>query len=513
MNGEVINALLVEGDLSSCRFVKQTLSDCSKTVKFHTETAKDLAAAIQILNCKPFDIILLDLQLPDSSGINTVKRIRASNPHIPIIVITELADEEIGVQAIKNGADDYLVKGKIFKDVLGRSIRYAIERRKEHARAEKVLKDERNRAQNYLDVAGVILLVIDNERKISLVNKKGCEILGYSEKDIVGKDWCDIFVPAKARSKVESVISTLLKGRLGTFEYFENPVLTKSGAERLVAWHNTVLCDENGKVEAVLSSGEDITERKQAEEQKTRLLEEIENTNQELKDFAHVVSHDLKVPLRGIKLLADGLAASCAGTLSEDGERQIDLLLKRVDRMHGLIDGILQYSRIGRTHEEQTWVNLNELVSETIETIGPPENVKIKVEDELPMILCERTRITQVFQNLLSNAVKYMDKPKGYIKVGCVEENGFWKFSVADNGPGIEEKYFEKIFKIFQMLSTSDETESTGIGLSVVKKIVEMYDGNVWVEAKPGYGSTFFFTLPRTHDAAKRQKQLLKSCC
>lgn len=513
MDSEVINTLLVEDDPSSCQFVKQALSDCSKTVKFNTETAKDLATAIQLLNCKTFDIVLSDLQLPDSSGITTVKRIRTSNRHIPIVVMTELADEEIGVQAIKNGADDYLIKGKIFKDVLGRSIRYTIERRKEHARAEKVLKDERNRAQNYLDVAGVMLLVIDSSRKVSLVNKKGCEILGYSENEIIGKDWGDNFVPDKARHEVRLVISTLLRGQLEPFEYFENSILTKNGAERLVAWHNAILYDENGEVEAILSSGEDITERKQAEGQKTRLLEEIENTNQELKDFAHVVSHDLKVPLRGIKMLADGLAADCADTLSEESKRQIELLLKRVDRMHDLIDGILQYSRIGRTHKEQAWVNLNELVPEIIETIGLPENIEIEVEKELPEILCERTRISQVFQNLLSNAVKYMDKPKGYIKVGCIEEDGFWKFSVADNGLGIEEKYFEKIFKIFQTLSTCDETGSTGIGLSVVKKIVEMYDGNVWVEAKPSYGSTFFFTLPRTYDAAKKQKQLLKSCC
>jgi len=512
MDGEVINVLLVEEDPSACLFVKQSLTGCSNTVKFNTETAKDLTTAIQRLNCKSFDIILSDLALPDSSGINTVRRIRASNPHIPIVVMTELADEEIGVQAIKNGADDYLVKGKIFKDVLGRSIRYAIERKKERIGAEKVLRDERNRAQNYLDVAGVILLVIDNEQKVSLINKKGCEILGYKEKEIIGKDWCDSFVPERARREVRLIISGLLRGQLDPFEYFENPILTNRCAERLVAWHNAILYDENGKVEAVLSSGEDITERKQAEEQKTRLLEEIENTNQELRDFAHVVSHDLKTPLRGIKMLADGLAASCANTLSEESKRQIDPLLKRVDRMHDLIDGILQYSRIGRTREKQTRVNLNKLVPEIIEIIGPPENIEIELEGELPTILCERTRITQVFQNLLSNAVKYMDKSKGYIGVSCVEEKGMWKFSVADNGPGIEEKYFEKIFKIFQTLSTADESKSTGIGLSVVKKIVERYDGSVWVEAKPGYGSTFFFTLPLSHDTVKKEKQLLKSC-
>jgi signal transduction histidine kinase len=116
----------------------------------------------------------------------------------------------------------------------------------------------------------------------------------------------------------------------------------------------------------------------------------------------------------------------------------------------------------------------------------------------MPTVLAERLRLKQVFQNLLSNAVKYIDKPKGLLKIGCTEENNFWKFSVADNGCGINEKYFERIFEIFQTLVPRDKTESTGIGLTIVKKIVELYGGKVWVTSKIGEGSVFFFTLPKT---------------
>ena len=115
----------------------------------------------------------------------------------------------------------------------------------------------------------------------------------------------------------------------------------------------------------------------------------------------------------------------------------------------------------------------------------------------MPVIECEETRIMQVFQNLLSNAIKYMDKKQGQIKVGCTGEDGLWRFSVCDNGPGIEEKHFEKIFQMFQTLSSRDEYESTGVGLTVVKKIVELYGGGIWVESKVGEGSTFFFTFPK----------------
>jgi signal transduction histidine kinase len=135
--------------------------------------------------------------------------------------------------------------------------------------------------------------------------------------------------------------------------------------------------------------------------------------------------------------------------------------------------------------------------------VAPPENISITVENELPVIEFERTRITQVFQNLLSNAVKFMDKPEGQVKIGCVEEDGFWKFTVADNGPGIEEKYFEKIFDMFQTLAPRDEVESTGVGLTVAKKIVELYGGKIWVQSKVGEGSTFLFTLPKQETEVK----------
>jgi signal transduction histidine kinase len=244
-------------------------------------------------------------------------------------------------------------------------------------------------------------------------------------------------------------------------------------------------------------------ERKQAEQRQAQLLEQMEKTNQELKDFAYIVSHDLKAPLRGIKTLAGWISADCADKLDDNGKEQINLLTGRVDRMYDLIDGILQYSRVGRVEEEKVVVNLNELVLEIINMIAPPENITITVENELPVIECSRTRIMQVFQNLLSNAVKYMDKPQGQIKVGCVEEDGFWKFYVADNGPGIEEKHFGKIFQLFQTLAPRDESESTGIGLTIIKKIVEMYGGKTWVQSKVGEGSTFFFTLPEQEMGVK----------
>ena len=245
---------------------------------------------------------------------------------------------------------------------------------------------------------------------------------------------------------------------------------------------------------------------KERTERQTELLEKVDNINKELKDFASIVSHDLKAPLRGIKSLATWILDDCSDKLGEQANEQMNLLLGRVERMYNLIEGVLQYSRAGRTEEQTVQVNLDDFIPEAIDMLVPPENISITIEDTMPVIECAETHVMQLFQNLLSNAIKYMDKPKGQIKVGCVEQDGFWKFSIADNGPGIEEKHFEKIFKMFQALSVSEEFEGTGVGLTVAKKIVELYGGDIWVESKTGKGSTFYFTLPKQEVGANNAK-------
>ncbi len=236
---------------------------------------------------------------------------------------------------------------------------------------------------------------------------------------------------------------------------------------------------------------------KERTERQTELIIKIDNINKELKDFASIVSHDLKAPLRGIKSLATWILDDCSDKLGEQANEQMNLLLGRVERMYNLIDGVLQYSRAGRAEEQTVQVNLDTFIPEAIDMLVPPENISITIENTMPVIECAETHVMQLFQNLLSNAIKYMDKPQGRIKVGCIEKDGFWKFSIADNGPGIEEKHFEKIFKMFQALSVSEDFEGTGVGLTIAKKIVELYGGNIWVESKIGKGSTFYFTLPK----------------
>jgi signal transduction histidine kinase len=267
-------------------------------------------------------------------------------------------------------------------------------------------------------------------------------------------------------------------------------VKAKEQLEARVQGRTAELTSANDKLTA------EIAEREKAESRQADLLRELETVNQELKDFAYIASHDLKAPLRAIKTLSEWITQDYADKLDEEGKEQLRLLGTRVERMHNLIDGILQYSRVGRVKEKLAQVDLSALVPEIVDMVAPPQNIEVTIEDNLPTIIVEETRIMQVFQNLLSNAVKYMDKPEGLIRIGCAVEDGFYRFSVSDNGPGIEQRHFERIFKIFQTLSSRDEFESTGVGLTVVKKIVELYGGKIWLESKVGEGTTFFFTFP-----------------
>lgn len=254
--------------------------------------------------------------------------------------------------------------------------------------------------------------------------------------------------------------------------------------------------NDRGEVQYFDGIIEDVTLRKEADQRQEELIEQLQNVNKELKDFAYIVSHDLKAPLRGIGSLVDWMETDFGEKLGEDGQEMLKLIHGRVMRMNDLINGILQYSRVGRIKEEKVNIDLNELVVDVIDLVSPPNHIQIKVVDQLPSMQFEKTRMVQVFQNLVSNAVKYNDKDEGTVEIGCEDEDGNWKFHVTDNGPGIDEKYYGKVFQIFQTLAPRDEVESTGVGLSVVKKIIEQYNGKIWLESEMGFGSTFFFTLP-----------------
>ena len=247
----------------------------------------------------------------------------------------------------------------------------------------------------------------------------------------------------------------------------------------------------------------EIRERENAELALEEVNEDLESSirkllrsNTELQEFSYIAAHDLKTPLRGISTLADWLKTDYADKFDDEGKEHVGLLIGKTKQMDALVNGVLQYSSLRHNERRKEEVDLNSAVSEAIRGITVPEDIEIIIENELPALICERTHIVQVFHNLLSNAIQHGAQRDGRISVGCVRKDNSWEFNVSDNGPGIDQRYFEKIFRIFQTLSSREETASTGIGLSVVKKIVELNAGSIWVESESGNGSTFLFTLP-----------------
>ncbi|MBN2019465.1 MAG: PAS domain S-box protein [Sedimentisphaerales bacterium] len=267
-------------------------------------------------------------------------------------------------------------------------------------------------------------------------------------------------------------------------------------------WTNTEQ-DFAASIADMISLTLEAAERRKAEKKLEKANKDLKATNEELsrinrqiQDFVHIAAHDLKTPVRGIGTLADWIISDYGDKLDDQGRQNIRLLKARVVKIAKLIDGMLQFSKIARNRHNDKKINLNREISEIITKIKPATSIEFAV-DSLPVVTGERDHIIQVFENLLANAVMFMNKPKGLIKVGCVEQGDFWKFNVDDNGPGIEQKHFERIFKIFQILPKNDEAETSGIGLPIAKKIIELYGGQIWVNSEVGKGTTFSFTFPK----------------
>ncbi len=373
----------------------------------------------------------------------------------------------------------------------------------ERKEAEAALKNAKERVEHLFKIVPSGICTVDKDRIVTSVNDRWCEMTGYSPEEIIGKS-CSIFAVEPCQGKCGLYADDVEKPAIGR----DCKVRTKDGRTLMTSKNIDYLRDVDGNVVGGIESFEDITSVKKNDEKQTKLVEELQSVNRELKDFAYIISHDLKAPLRGITTLAEWLVTDYSDRFDDDGREQMKLLSERVGRMQKMIDGVLQYSRVGRVREEKSNVNLNELIPQIIDSIAPPANIKITVDNELPKIFFESTRIVQVFQNLLSNAIKYLDKPEGHIRIGSADEENCLKFYVADNGPGIEERYFEKIFQLFQTVSGNKSSESTGVGLTVVKKIVELYGGKIWVESKVGDGSTFYFTIPKDMVGAQTNERL-----
>lgn len=223
----------------------------------------------------------------------------------------------------------------------------------------------------------------------------------------------------------------------------------------------------------------------------------LQRKNEELDQFAHIVSHDLKAPLRGIDNVVTWIEEDHSTELPPKISEYLQLIKGRLLRAENMIRGILLYARVGKQVLEREYINLNALMEDIRENLVIRPGLNLEIQENLPEIYSERIPLQQVLSNLISNAIKYHDKDKGYIRVYVKTEADHYKFFVEDNGPGISKNYHEKIFAIFQTLQERDSFESTGVGLAIVKKILDERKQTIEVTSEPGQGCTFCFTWPK----------------
>ncbi|OIQ30379.1 MAG: histidine kinase [Bacteroidetes bacterium MedPE-SWsnd-G2] len=246
-----------------------------------------------------------------------------------------------------------------------------------------------------------------------------------------------------------------------------------------------------------LKSAMNLREKQKVENKNKLLIEKLAKSNDELQEYAHIVSHDLKSPLRSINALVNWIKEDNAENFDTSSLENFNLIELTLEKMESLITDILSYSSIDSDISESQKIDINTVINDVKQILFIPKHISIKVKNELPILNGERTKFQQLFQNLIGNAIKYNDKEKGLIEIDVSDEKSFYQFSIKDNGLGIEKKYHEKIFKIFH--SFNKNKDSSGIGLSVVKKIVDLYQGEIWLESELNKGATFHFTIKKQH--------------
>ena len=338
--------------------------------------------------------------------------------------------------------------------------------------------------------------------------------LNFHEKILVGNQrWDVVCSPAPGQFSVETRNSwIILAGGIAFTALLTVYVATLIGGERQVRREVDVRTSQLW--ETVQDLNREVAERKSAERELQSLNETLEQhiasrtaeadrKAQYLEQFAYVTSHDLKAPLRAVSNLAGWIEEDLDDKLDNASREQLALLRDRVRRMHNLIEGLLEYSRVGKTSDSEKYVDTRELIVEIIDSLSPPKGFKIKIQGEMPTLYVDRLQLGQVFSNLISNSLKHHGGQKGKVWVASESYPDGYGFSVCDDGQGIDPEYHNKVFMMFQTLTSSDFEDSTGIGLALVKKIVEENGGSIKLKSAVDEGACFYFTWPKKQPAEK----------
>lgn len=558
LTNDAISVLLVEDDPGAQRLVERVLAHQDDHVKYNVELAGDLATATELLKKKRFDNVLLDLQLPDSSGTETVEAIRRVNPDVSIVVLSAITDPQMCLDAVSSGADYYLVKGEFVRDVLCRSISYSIEQRRQMNKANPVdrqLQQENERLKRQLkqasealtawpdqtgytarllghirsefiaifDSVPAMIWYRDRQGKVLRANKAAADSVQLSPKDVVGRNYYELFAEGAdiACGKDLEVIETGRSRTGDVREYTSFDGTTKYAQVDRIPYY-----DDNGKIIGVIVFALDITELKVANDKLMDAKLQLERLNGELAEavkssqqsaekamlankaksrFVAGVSHEIRTPMNAIL----GFAGLLEDDISTDSQRKSVRMIKvAAENMLELTNDILDMAKVeaGKMDIEKIDCKLKDLIEEVLCLVSADAEAKgiklnVSAHGEVPAIIStDPVRIRQCLLNLVANAVKFTDKGSVTVNVSTLQKDdaNFLKLDVKDTGIGIPSDRQEAIFAAFSQaeIDTTRKFGGTGLGLTITSKLIKLLGGTIELTSLPGQGSTFSMLFP-----------------
>jgi PAS domain S-box-containing protein len=462
--------------------------------------------ALAHLESQNFAVILLDVNMPAMDGLETAKCIRGNErtARTPIIFMTAFADDFRIAEGYATGAVDYMqtpvvpevlrAKVKVFADLFHMSEELHRQRNAEAAR------QSAERIRLILDSSLDAVVTIDEQGRVTGWNPQATTTFGWSRDETIGQDLADLVIPERYRAAHRRGLAHFLATGEGPLlnRRLELAATRKDGTEIPIELTISPLpLADRYEFSAFIR---DITDRKSAEEQIQHYASELERSNRELDQFAYSASHDLRSPLRAIGQMASWITEDHGKTLPEEVCRDLGLIQRRVRRMQQLLDDMLDYARAGRQDGELSNVDCEKLVHEIIDLLAPPPGFTVCVH-ELPAVVTQRAPLAQVLRNLIGNAIKHHDRAVGHIDISANAQEERIDFTVRDDGPGIPRECHEEIFQMFTTLKPRDVLEGSGMGLAMVRKILDNRGGKIHLESAEGRGATFRFTWPVSAEA------------
>jgi PAS domain S-box-containing protein len=377
--------------------------------------------------------------------------------------------------------------------VLG--IRRLEERERERDHAQEALQASEKKYRRLFDDSRDGVFMTSRAGELLEANQSVCDIFGYTLEEMIGMDVHRLYLSSSDRAEYQQVVE-----RTGSVKDYEVRLRKKDGTLIDCLLTSNVRLGKDGSVLGYQGIIRDVTRQKKDEQALKTQAKELQRSNADLEQFAFVASHDLQEPLRNVTACVQLLQKRCKGELGTETEQFMGFALDSVTRMRDLINDLLTYSRVGTqgrpfepTNCEEVLYHVKANLASAIARTGA-----VVTRDPLPVVSGDPTQLVQVFQNLIANAIKFHGNGRApKVHITAVENEHQWTFSVKDNGIGIEPQHLDRIFTVFQRLHRKTEYEGTGIGLAIVKKIVNRHRGEVWVESEPGTGSSFYFTLPK----------------